>query len=265
MSAAVAMALLAAALLVVSPAPGRRLWSGAPNWIGKTYRRETFGVCVVGAGAVVVVLFTPLVAAAAAAAVSMIAVRRRRAARQRFTRGEGDAVASALEVLVGELSVGAHPVQAFAVAAQESRGAVGRSLGAVAGRARLGADVVTGLRSMAAESSVPTYWERIAGCWQLAADQGLAMSVLMRTAHRDILERQRFADRVHAGSAGARATASILAGLPFLGVLLGQLVGADPLRFLLGGGVGSVLLMAGVALIGLGVTWSDRIVDRAAP
>lgn len=91
---------------------------------------------------------------------------------------------------------------------------------------------------MADHSAVPVYWERMAVCWQLAADHGLAISVLMRAAQRDIVDRQRFADRVEAGSAGARATAAILAGMPMIGVLLGQLVGAHPLRFLFGAGPG---------------------------
>ena len=36
--------------------------------------------------------------------------------------------------------------------------------------------------------------------------------------------------------AGARTTAAVLAGLPVLGIGLGQLIGADPLGFLLSGG-----------------------------
>ena len=86
----------------------------------------------------------------------------------------------------------------------------------------------------------------------------------MRAAHRDIVDRQRFADRMHAALAGARATALILALLPAFGVLLGQLVGADPVGFLLGGGAGGVLLVAGVTLICIGILWADRIVDRLA-
>ena len=50
-----------------------------------------------------------------------------------------------------------------------------------------------------ADSSVPAYWNRLAVYWQLAAEHGLAMSTLMRAAHRDIVDRQRFADRVQAG------------------------------------------------------------------
>jgi hypothetical protein len=55
------------------------------------------------------------------------------------------------------------------------------------------------------------------------------------TPKRDIVERTRFSTRVHAGMAGARATAAVLAGHPVLGVALGQLIGAYPLRFLLSG------------------------------
>lgn len=64
--------------------------------------------------------------------------------------------------------------------------------------------------------------------------------------------------------AGARATAAILAGLPVLGVLLGQLIGAQPLRFLLGGHAGGWLLVVGTMLVCGGLLWSDRITDRVA-
>jgi tight adherence protein B len=173
-------------------------------------------------------------------------------------------MAAALDVLVGELKVGAHPMSAFAVAGAEAVGPVGRSLRAVAIRARLGADVAEGIRGAARSSTIPGYWDRLAVCWQLAAEHGMSMSVLMRAAHRDIVDRQRFADRMHAALAGARATAMILALLPLLGVLLGQLVGADPVGFLLGGGVGGVLLVLGVTLICIGILWANRIVDRMA-
>ncbi len=62
--------------------------------------------------------------------------------------------------------------------------------------------------------------------------------------------------------AGARATAVILAGLPLLGILLGQLIGAQPLSFLLSGHAGGWLLVVGLALACGGLLWSDRITDR---
>jgi tight adherence protein B len=63
--------------------------------------------------------------------------------------------------------------------------------------------------------------------------------------------------------AGARATAAILAGLPVLGIVLGQLIGADPLSFLLNAHAGGWLLVAGSMLACVGLLWSDRIIERA--
>ena len=166
-------------------------------------------------------------------------------------------------MLVGELRVGAHPVAAFDVAAREVDGPVAESLRAVAARARLGADVAAGLRSFAASSRLPAHWERLALFWRLAQTHGLAIATLMRAAHRDIVERERFSARVDAGMAGARTTAAVLAGLPVLGVGLGQLIGADPLGFLLSGGAGGWLLVVGVTLACCGLLWSDRITGRA--
>ena len=65
------------------------------------------------------------------------------------------------------------------------------------------------------------------------------------------------------GQAPARQ-AAILAGLPVLGVLLGHLLGAHPIRFLLGGGLGGWLLVGGVGLVCGGIAWADRIIDRVA-
>ena len=207
---------------------------------------------------------SPAVVLVCLIAAGALALRLRRTRRGRTRRREGEAIAVALDVVVGELKVGAHPIAAFAAAGSEAGGAVGCSLRAIATRAQLGADVGEGIRATAELSAVPAYWERLAVFWKLAVEHGLAMSVLMRAAHRDIVERQRFADRMHAALSGARATAMILASLPALGVLLGQLVGADPIGFLLGDGSGGALLTVGVTLICIGIVWADRIVDRLA-
>ena len=98
------------------------------------------------------------------------------------------------------------------------------------------------------------------GVLAVGREHGLAIAALMRAAQRDIVERQRFSARVTAGMAGARATAAILAGLPVLGVLLGQLIGARPLSFLLSGSAGGWLLVVGSTLACGGLLWSDRII-----
>jgi tight adherence protein B len=265
MNGPMAAALLLALALVIDPAsPRRRITRAAPP--GRRVRISTRGAGFVTAcaavAAVVVLPLTTVLGVAIVGATASLRYRRRR--RMRHAMDEGETLEAALEVLVGELRVGSHPVQAFCVAADETVGAVAVSLRAVAARARLGADVAAGLRAAARSSALPTHWDRLAVCWQLANDHGLAITTLMRTAQRDITERQRFSARVTSGMAGARATAAILAGLPLLGVLLGQLIGARPLDFLLSGHAGGWLLVVGLTLACGGLLWSDRITGRLA-
>jgi tight adherence protein B len=218
-----------------------------------------------GAVAVVLAVVLPagLVAASAIVGVT-VWIRRRRHVRAKRRTAESTALQGALEVLVGELRVGAHPVAAFNVAATEVDGPVAESLRAVAARARLGADVSAGLRSVSAGSALPAHWERLAVCWRLAQDHGLSIAPLMQTAQRDVVERERFSARVEAGMTGARTTAVVLAGLPLLGVGLGELIGAQPLSFLLSSGAGGWLLVIGVTLVCAGMLWSDRITARVS-
>lgn len=246
--------------LLVAPVPRRRLMTG--RGAGATRRRVPPAAGVVAVA--VVAMAAPLTVVIAAAIVAVtLALRRRRRGAQRRRGEEAAALQAGLDVLVGELRVGAHPVAAIAVAADEVDGAVAASLRAVAARAGLGADVPAGLRSAARHSAMPAHWERLAVCWQLAQTHGLAVATLISTAVRDIVERERFTARVNAAMAGARTTAAVLAGLPVLGVGLGQLIGADPLRFLLSGGVGGWLLVVGVLLSCVGLLWSDRITRGA--
>jgi tight adherence protein B len=251
---------LSLALVVLSSSPRRRLKPAAPtSWrVGARWA----GRLAAGVGVGVVVLLPATTAVAIAVVGSTAGLRARRRRRSRRSLQEGRELEAALDVLVGELRVGAHPVHAFSVAAEETSEPVAGCLRGVAARARLGADVAAGLRAAARSSDLPAQWDRLAVCWQLAIDHGLAISTLMRAAQRDIGERQRFSARVMSAMAGARATAAILAGLPAFGVLLGQLIGARPLSFLLNGRAGGCLLVVGLTLACAGLLWSDRITDR---
>lgn len=256
-----AAVLLSTALLVPPAPPLRRLRKAE---IGRRRLVATaHGVgWICGGGCVLAVAVLPWTIAAAVVVVgATLGLRYRRRSRARNAVAEGRSLEAALEVLVGELRVGAHPVRAFEAAADETGGAVSVALRGVAARARFGGDVAAGLRVAARSSALPAHWERVAVCWQLASEHGLAIAGLMRAAQRDITERQRFSAKVAAGLAGARATATILAGLPVLGVLLGQLIGARPLSFLFSG-TGGWFLLVGTVLICAGLWWSDRITDR---
>src|SRR6202022_85273 len=236
MTAPVAALALSAAVLVSPASPRRRLTRPDRSRTRLSPRVAGWcAVCAVAGGAVLLPLTTVL-AAAMLGATGGLRYRRRR--RSRRGMDEARQLETAIDVLVGELRVGAHPAQAFAVAADETGGPVADSCRAVAARARLGADVTAGLRSVAETSALAAHWDRLAVCWGLASEQGLAMSPLMRAAQRDIVERQRFSGHVTSAMAGARAPAAILAGLPMLSVLFGQLIGAAPAAFLLAGPAG---------------------------
>lgn len=261
-ASSVALTLLAVAILTAAPPLGNRLMrTPSQGFIA--------GRAVTAAAAALAVIGTALVSPALAIAAALLGAtatrrywRRSRAVQRRRERR---LIAAALEILVGELRAGAHPVDAFTAAAAESDGTVAGILLTVASRTRLGADVSAGLREAARMSTAPESWDRVAVCWDLAAEHGLAMATIVDAAQHDIVSRQRFSDTIHAGLSGARATAAILAAMPVIGVLLGGLIGAHPLSFLLGGPLGAALLMVGVALMCAGVIWSDHIIDRVMP
>lgn len=257
-----ASALALAAALLLWPATPRR--AAALRRVDSPVRRRVLATPVVVPVGVVVAWLVPLpVALAAAVVAGTVAIRRRRVAARRQRQQESGALQAALDVLVGELRIGVHPVTAFATAAGEVAGPVHHGMSAVAARARLGADVAAGLDDVAAGSQMPMHWERLASCWRLAHAHGLSIATLMRTAQRDIVERERFSSHVEAAMAGPRATAAVLAGLPVAGIALGQLIGARPLAFLCGAGVGGWLLVIGVLLACAGLMWSDRITEQA--
>ncbi len=257
--------LLTLALMVLPPSPQRRLVPVRPQHLWRRLTGPRGAGCASAFAVCAAVLLLPLTMVLTVAVVGgTVLLRQRRRRRLRCATREGQTLETALDVLVGELRVGSHPVRAFCVAADETVGSVAVSLRGVAARARLGADVAAGLRAAARSSALPAHWDRLAVCWQLASEHGLAIATLMRAAQRDIAEHQRFSARVSAGMAGARATAAILAGLPVLGVLLGQLIGARPLSFLLSGHTGGCLLVVGSTLACAGLLWADRITARLA-
>jgi tight adherence protein B len=257
-----AAALLAAAAVVapigVRLRPPRRSWpvnvaAGAPV-LTMVLLVATVAVAVGG-------LRTTTVLAGVLLAVTLTVRYRARVRRTRAVR-ESQAIVDALEVLAGELRVGVHPVRAFAAAAADTPSPVATALAAVAARAELGADVPAGLRAAARQSASAGVWERLGLVWELAIDNGLPVATLLHTVQADTVERQRFFAELDANLAGARATTAILAGLPALGVLLGETLGARPLALLLGGGFGGWLLVLGTFLVCAGLCWGDRITAR---
>ncbi|MFC4605926.1 type II secretion system F family protein [Rhodococcus kronopolitis] len=252
--------LVAAGALLVLPA-GRVASRLRPRARRRRVRRGPGPVPMVGAALVVgVVTVGPAAGIAAAVAVGTTAHRRRGRRRARERDVELRGLLGGLEVAVGELRVGAHPATACAVAASETTGVAAEAFRGAAATARLGGSAAHGLR--APGSVIEADLERMATAWRVADRHGIALADLLEAVRSDLLGRIRFRGRVESGLAGARATATVLAGLPVLGLALGQLMGAGPVRVLLSEGPGGVLLVLGTLFACAGLLWTDRITGR---
>jgi tight adherence protein B len=135
----------------------------------------------------------------------------------------------------------------------------------VGATAHLGGDVPAALRAARArEPVVAEHLDRLAGAWALAERHGIALAGPAAAVARDLRVRARVAGGLRARLAGPRATAAVLAGLPVLGLLLGEGIGARPWAVLTGGLIGQVLLVVGVGLVCAGLAWTERIVAGVA-
>lgn len=260
---ALGMILWATALLAL---PGRRvrLQSLRRKRVSLRMGKRSHTGVLLAATAVVAMLLASVggvyLLSAAAIVAGTFAFRRRAVRRRRAHDTEVDSLVAGLETVVGELGAGAHPAIAAGVAASECSGTVATAFGRACGRARLGGTAHDGLR--VADSPVSAELAIVAGAWRIADDHGLGLVGLLSAARSDMLARRRFRTRTQASLAGARATGTVLACLPLVGVGLGQAMGASPIRVLLGGGLGGVLLVIGVALVCAGLLWTDAITDR---
>ncbi|GAA1200304.1 type II secretion system F family protein [Prauserella alba] len=190
-------------------------------------------------------------------------------ARRRVRRGVAalNGLAEALRAMAGDLRAGAHPATAAEAAAQDAAPHVAPVFRAIAVSVRLGGEPDTGLAGLPPNSaSLPVgVLERVTAAWSLARRHGLALADIVDAVHRDVATRARLASALDARMAGPRASALILAGLPVLGVLLGEAMGAAPLGVLLTTTAGQVLLAVGSALLLGGVAWTSAITGKVLP
>lgn len=99
---------------------------------------------------------------------------------------------------------------------------------------------------------------------RLSDDLGAPLAgVLDRIASAVAADEEAEGER-RAALAGPRATARVLAGLPLLGLVLGGLLGADPVAVVLSGGLGTTAAVLGVTALLLGRWWTSALLARAA-
>lgn len=130
--------------------------------------------------------------------------------------------------------------------------------GQIAREVRAGADAAELLRAHPNAA-----WRALGATWRLAEATGAPLGPALRelaAGFRDIGQSER---EVAIALAAPQATSRIVLALPIVGLLLGSLLGFDPLGVLLGGPVGWALLLAGAVLMLLGWWWNQRLVKTA--
>jgi tight adherence protein B len=162
---------------------------------------------------------------------------------------------------------------ALAALAAELRG--GRPLDAAttAAAAGCGDDLVGRSLTRAVRAGAPQPWgsgplaealDRITAAVPVATRTGCSLAGVLSAVEDDLRARRRRLLELRTETAGPRAGAAVLAGLPLLGLAMGSGVGADPWAVLTTTGPGQVLLVVGAGLEAAGLAWSRRLVDRAA-
>ncbi|MFF4540920.1 type II secretion system F family protein [Streptomyces aureus] len=218
--------------------------------------------CSLVAGGVIAVLGASLVPLFLGAAGMPLLRRVRRAGEaRREQERRGDAVIALCGALAGEVRAGRQPGEALLAAARDA-GGLAEAQPLVLAAARFGGDVPGALTEAAGRPGAEGL-VGLAACWRVAVDRGAGLAAgLDRLEAALRAERDQRAD-MRAQLAGSRSTASMLAGLPVLGLLLGTALGADPLHVLLHTAPGLGCLVVGGVLEGVGLWWALRIVRGA--
>jgi tight adherence protein B len=227
---------------------------------------------------------TAFVAAVALALAVMLSSGRRRSLRARLPRTVGSVPirlaprdgrrrrrrmiagreAEAIEVvfaLAAELRAGRPPGRALALVA-DTAPLLQALLVEAAGAVEAGASPADELRRVAAAPGCAGLLG-VSAAWAVTESVGGAVAeVLDRLG--EVLEADRQSRAaLDAALAAPRATMTLLAGLPLLGIVLGQSLGAQPLHLLLRRPIGWALLATGITLDLVGVAWTRLLVNRA--
>lgn len=219
------------------------------------------GCVVAGAGSAVAIGEPLLGALAVPACAAALIVHRRRVGHR-----DDDAIrrsaAGVHAALAAELRAGAALPAALLAAGADAPPRLARRLLA-AGRASAAGDAGAAPLLVPGDEVAAGVLRPLAAALAVTGTGAGLAPVLDRLAQAARAD-QRLHDALGAELAGPRATATLLAALPALGVLLAAGFGAHPLHLLLGTAPGLGCLLAGIALDLAGALWSARIVRAAA-
>lgn len=160
-----------------------------------------------------------------------------------------------LDAMVTEVRSGATPAIALARVAGEHPG--WESLAHVAAAC---GDVPAALTAAAAKPGADDL-AAISRAWSVSEVTGAPLGGVLERLREAAREDREIDREVAAGVAPARATATLMAGLPILGFALGSGLGVDPLAVVLHTVPGALCVAVGTGFALAGVAWIDRIAD----
>ncbi len=102
----------------------------------------------------------------------------------------------------------------------------------------------------------------IAAAWALAEEAGAPLSETLRSVQTGILNEVELNLAIKMELAGPQATIKILLGLPIVSLLLGELIGAHPLRVLVMSNTGRLCLLLGLVFLLFGHIWMRFLVRQ---
>jgi tight adherence protein B len=224
-------------------------------------RRPTWRVAAV-AGAVLVAAKVPPMLVVGLAGATAIGWRARIATQA--ARARDRCAVATVEItfaLAGELRAGRTPAQALSAVAAVA-GPLRPAVEAAGVAVAVGASAADEL-ARAAELPGAERLRYVAAAWAVAESAGGRVAVVLERLSDAMDSDEELRQELDAAMAGPRATMVLLAGLPALGLVLGQGVGAHPLQLLLHRPLGWALLAAAGFLDALGVVVT-RLIARSA-
>lgn len=181
---------------------------------------------------------------------------RRRLRRREAQARQRQGAAEFLLAFADELTTGL-PLETAVVRASEGMTWLSHAVRA----AEMGGDIPLALRQDAARGDLAVL-ASLSAAWQVASGSGAGLAVAARNLGHAAMERERARRELASEMAGPRATAKVLALLPFIGLLLGSGFGGSPWTWLTSTPTGLVTLGLGLGLECLGLLWVQWLVRR---
>ena len=225
---------------VLRSAPGPVAWVGA----------------ALGSAVVAGLLGGPVAGVIAACYGGAVAFALRRRSRSLAAARARTACGDALSGLADDLRAGRPPHAALRALIDDLAPVDPGQFTALRAAVESGSDPAAQLRSFSGPVAAPLH--RLGTAWSLT-DSGIPLAAVVDRLDEELRASRRATERAESHAASAKATARLVSGLPVLGLLIGHVLGADPVRVLLHTRAGAACSVGAAVLHLSGFAWSSRI------